>query len=110
MELDGDPTTMSYRELQATCKEVGLPAQGKTEELRKRLLDYAKDPIEALKRAIKEQQKKKVNKGWIDWRNCAAREILLEDVEQNGWLYGKDEDAKVVYEFRQPFMDILHNF
>jgi hypothetical protein len=25
--------------------------------------------------------------GWIDWVNSGAREIILEDLEPNGWLY-----------------------
>src|SRR6056300_362185 len=30
---------------------------------------------------------KSTKKGWIDWANSAAREILMEDLERDGWLY-----------------------
>ena len=99
MDVDVEPAAMSYWQLQAACKEAGLPAKGKTEVLRKLLLDFAKDPSETLKRLGRDKsEKKKENNGWIDWRNSAAREILMEDLEQNGWLYSKDLDADVVYE------------
>jgi hypothetical protein len=102
MDVDPqDPSSMNYRQLQAACKEAGLPGRGKTEELRKNLVDFAKDPQETLERLRcekKQQKKKNKDNGWIDWVNSAAREILLEDLEQNGWLYGEDLDAKVVYD------------
>ena len=54
MDVDVEPAAMSYRQLQAACKEAGLPAKGKTEVLRKHLLDFAKDPSETLKRLGRE--------------------------------------------------------
>ena len=36
--------------------------------------------------------------GWIDWKNSAAREILMEDLEPHGWLYENNDDAVVIYE------------
>lgn len=102
IDIDIDPriSSMSYRELQAKCKELGLPGRGKTEMLRRTLDDYLKDPRETLNRVAKEATKKKKN-GWIDWKNSAAKEILLEDLEPpKGWLYGVDNlDATNVYEY-----------
>jgi hypothetical protein len=101
MDVDVDPriACMSYRELQAKCKELGIPAKGRTEVLRQALDDYFKDPVETLKRVAKEGTKKK--NGRIDWKKSAAREILLEDLEPpKGWLYGVDNlDAKHVYDY-----------
>jgi hypothetical protein len=101
VDSDVDPriACMSYRELQAKCKELGIPAKGRTEELQQVLNDYFKDPVETLKRAAKEGTKKK--NGRIDWKKSAAREILLEDLEPpKGWLYGVDNlDAKLVYDY-----------
>eukprot|EP00957_Ditylum_brightwellii_P070916 5388850-Ditylum_brightwellii.AAC.1 len=38
--------------------------------------------------------------GWIDWKSCATREIVLEDLEPNGFLFGKDDaEALVVWEY-----------
>ncbi len=92
-----DLAAMSYRELQKKCKSLGLPAKGKTDVLRKQLEDYYKDPEGTLKQMAKEKQKK--DRGWIDWRNSAAREIMMEDLEPGGWLYGEDDlDAKLVYD------------
>ena len=87
----------TYRELQKACKDAGLPATGKTEVLRKNLEDYAIDPEGTLQR-LRPAKKKTTKNAWIDWRNHAAREIFLEDLEPGGWLYGLDEDAKVVYD------------
>eukprot|EP00957_Ditylum_brightwellii_P045098 3419907-Ditylum_brightwellii.AAC.1 len=37
--------------------------------------------------------------GWIDWKSHATREIILEDLEHNGFLFGKDDvEASVVWE------------
>lgn len=114
-----DPSKMSYRELQKACKQVGLPANLKKDELLKGLQDYLKDPVagkqklearKADEKRERDDEKKKKRTGWIDWKNSAAREILMEDLEQGGWLYGKDEDARTVfdaYQHRQPeFADI----
>jgi hypothetical protein len=102
MDTDVDPriSAMSYRELQAKCKELGLPARGKTEVLQKNLDDYLINPRETLKRVMKEATKKNKN-GFIDWKKSAARELLLEDLEPpKGWLYGVDTlDAKYVYDY-----------
>jgi hypothetical protein len=51
MDIDVDPriSALSYRELQAKCKELGLSARGKTDVLRKNLNDYLNDPKETLK-------------------------------------------------------------
>ena len=35
--------------------------------------------------------------GWIDWRNSAAREILIEDLQPGGWLYEEDLKVSVIY-------------
>ena len=40
--------------------------------------------------------------GWIDWANSAAREIILEDLEPNGFLHNKnDMPALEVWKFYQ---------
>ena len=37
--------------------------------------------------------------GWIDWVNSAAREIILEDLLPDGYLFGKDDmPASVAWE------------
>eukprot|EP00957_Ditylum_brightwellii_P123050 9382374-Ditylum_brightwellii.AAC.1 len=37
--------------------------------------------------------------GLIDWKSCATREIILEDLELNGFLFGNDYvEALVVWE------------
>jgi hypothetical protein len=42
----------------------------------------------------------KKNPDWIDWRNSAAREIILEDLEPGGALYGMDNvPVTEVFEF-----------
>eukprot|EP00957_Ditylum_brightwellii_P083099 6317232-Ditylum_brightwellii.AAC.1 len=28
---------------------------------------------------------------WIDWANCASREIILKDLEPGRYLFGKDD-------------------
>ena len=92
-----DLAAMNYRELQKACKDLGLPARGKTEVLRKQLEDYYNDPEGTLKKMAKDKVKK--DRGWIDWQNSAAREIMMEDLEPGGWLYGEDDlDAKLVYD------------
>ena len=100
---------MTYRQLQKACKEAGLPARGKTDVLRKNLEDYLKDPAEALSRLGKVVKEKDA---WVKWKEHPAREIFNIDIEQGGWLYGKDdEDARDVYEIykeREPeaFKDV----
>jgi hypothetical protein len=98
-----------------------LPAKGKTEVLKAQLEEYLKDPEaarakqEEAKQAAKEakaEERKKKRKGWIDWKNSAAREIMWEDLEVGGWLHGRDDqDAKVVFEIYQErdeeFKDIV---
>jgi SAP domain len=113
-DVSMDPSNMSYRELQQACKKVGLPANLKKEMLLQALREYLKDPIAAKQKIEatkvkdklkKEEEKKKRRAGWIDWKNSAAREILMEDILPDGWLYGKEEDAKIVfdlYQQRQP--------
>lgn len=102
METDSptlDPASMNYRELQRACKDIGLPAKGKEEVMRKLLEDYLKDPERTLR---KFRRATKTKDGWVDWRNHAAREILLEDLEPGGWLHGQDDlDAKTVYDVYQ---------
>lgn len=88
-----------------------MRAQGKTDDLRKRLEEYLDDPegtrqrIAAAKEeeaAKKAKERKEKTKGWIDWRNHAAREILIEDLEQGGWLHAEDDvDARDVFEVYQ---------
>ncbi len=86
-----DPLTMTYRELQRALKDLGQRAVGNTEELRQRLLDYIENPDNLLR------EKKK---DWVDWRNHAAREILRQDVERDGRLYGRDDvDATEAFDF-----------
>lgn len=87
-----DPSSMSYKELQQACKLVGLPAQGRTEVLREMLEAYLEDPEEALRKYRGARAKKKTKDGWVDWINHPAREILMEDIEPNGWLYTVDYD------------------
>eukprot|EP00957_Ditylum_brightwellii_P070087 5323309-Ditylum_brightwellii.AAC.1 len=42
---------------------------------------------------------KSKNPDWIDWRNSAPKEIILEDLEPGGFLFGKDDmPASVVWE------------
>jgi hypothetical protein len=37
--------------------------------------------------------------GWINWRNSAPREIILEDLDPGGFLFGKDDmPATVAWE------------
>ena len=103
-----DPASMTYRDLQKACKAAGLPAKGKKEVLRQYLTDFLEDPLATLQQSREEKQMKKKEKekngggAWVDWRNHAAREIFLEDLEPNGWLYklgGKD--AKAVFDIYQ---------
>lgn len=100
MDIDIDPRilNLTYRELQGKCKEYGLPATGKRAVIQKNLNDYMINPKDTLKRLAKEAI---VKKGCVDWKNSAAREILLEDLEPpHGWLYGKDDlDAEHVYSY-----------
>ena len=99
-----DPSSMTYKELQKACKERGIRAQGKTEVLRERLAHYLKDPAaaEAAMKAEaeeKNEQKKEAKKKWVEWKDHPAREILRDDLERNGWLYGQDDlDGKFVYQ------------
>jgi len=103
MEIDDDIdpriAALSYREVQAKCRELGLPAKGTCDNLRKQLNDYVNNPGETLKRLGSESAKK--NNGVFDWKRSAAREILLEDLEPpHGWLYGVDcLKAKDVYDY-----------
>ena len=94
-----DPSSMSYQELQKACKDAGLPAKGNTAVLRTNLEDYVKDP-EGTKARL--GVKKKTREGWVDWKNHPARDILMEDLLPDAWLYGQDtEDAKDVYKIYQ---------
>ena len=96
-----DPSSMSYRQLQVACKHAGLPAQGSTAVLKQNLQDFLNNPEETLERLKKEKKKKskKKKKGWVDWRNHAAREILLQDLEFGGWLYGEDDkDVREIFD------------
>ena len=44
---------------------------------------------------------------FINWRIGAAREILMEDLEPGGWLYGReDEDPAVVFAVYRPQQEI----
>jgi hypothetical protein len=105
-----DPPSMNYRALQKACKSVGLPDKGKTEVLRELLEEYLKDPDAARSRIEKAKEeatekkaeaKKTARKGWINWKKSAAREIMWEDLETGGWLCGKEEDARIVFELYQ---------
>jgi hypothetical protein len=60
MDAQMDPriVALSYRELQAKCKELGLPAIGKAVTLRTNLNDYLKDPRETLNRLARDSAKK----------------------------------------------------
>ena len=99
-----DPSSMAYKELQKECKDRGIRAKGKTEVLRERLAHYLKDPAaaEAAMKAEaeeKNEQKKEAKKKWVEWKDHPAREILRDDLERNGWLYGQDDlDGKFVYQ------------
>jgi hypothetical protein len=95
-----DPSSLSYRELQKACKEVGLPARGTADVLRMMLEEYLVDPEAALQNY---GRTKTSREGYVDWKNHAAREILWEDLEPGGWLYGMDDeyDAKEVYDAYQ---------
>jgi hypothetical protein len=112
MEIDDDidprVAALSYRELQAKCTELGLPARGKGDVLRKQLNDFLNNPRETLKRLARDSAKK--NNGDIDWKNSAAREILLEDLEPpRGWLYGVDDmAAEDAYKhYKETYQDIF---
>ena len=98
-----NPSAMGYRDLQKACKDIGLPANGKTVVLRERVQEYVNDPLGLLERLrlSKEEEvnrKKEAKAKWVDWINHAAREILLEDLEPGGWLYNLDEEAQVVFD------------
>jgi len=110
-----DPSTMGYRELQRACKDIGFPATGTTQVLRKRIQDYVNNPAGVLERLrLAEEEKKKRERDakakWVDWINHAAREILMEDLERGGWLYDLDEEARVVFDIykqkQEEFADI----
>ncbi|CAJ1936978.1 unnamed protein product [Cylindrotheca closterium] len=51
--------------------------------------------------------------GWIDWQNSAAKEIMEEDMDRGGWLYGDMEDLSSeiifnIYKETQPeFEDVV---
>ena len=95
-----DTASMSYRDLQRECVSVGLPGKAKKEELRQNLEDYLKDPEATLERL----GKKVISKdNWVDWKNHAAREILLEDLERGGWLYElqDNEDPRAIFDIYQ---------
>jgi len=94
------PSSVTCRELQRACKENRLPAQGSTEVLRELLESFVSDP-EATRERVRQQPKRKRtkrNNDWVDWKNHAARETLLKDLEPGGWLHGKEEDARTVYD------------
>jgi hypothetical protein len=98
-----NPDKMGYRELQKACKAIGLKAQGKTEALRRAVQEYVVDPerVREKLRIAKEEKKnqqKQAKALWVDWKNHAAREILMEDLEPGGWLYDLDEEARVVFD------------
>jgi hypothetical protein len=98
-----NPDTMGYRELQKACKAIGLPARGTTQTLRKAIQDYVNDAEGFAERLRLSKEEKKARERqakaqWVDWKNHAAREILMEDLERGGWLYGLDEDARVVFD------------
>jgi hypothetical protein len=98
-----NPDTMGYRELQKACQAIGLTAKGKTEALRQAVQEYVADPARVLERLriAKEEEKnwqKQAKALWVDWKNHAAREILMEDLEPGGWLYDLDEEARVVFD------------
>lgn len=99
-EIDPRVAALSYRQLQAKCKELSLPATGKDDILRKNLHDYLINPRETLNRLARESTNKRKN-GEIDWKKSAAREIMLEDLEPpHGWLHGVDcLKAKDVYDY-----------
>ena len=108
------PNTMGYRELQKACKAIGLPARGKTESLRKAIQDYVNDPqghTERLRlsKEEKQQRERQTKAKWVDWKNHAAREILMEDLECGGWLYGLDESARVVFDIYQDRQEEFEN-
>jgi len=106
-----DPSSVNYRELQKACKFLGLPAGGKANALRNMLEEYFKDPHATLQKFA---HKKTTKEGWVDWKNHAAREILLEDLEPGGWLHTLENDdkdeAKDVYEIyknrQEEFADV----
>ena len=97
-----------------------MPARGTGDVLRKNLNDYLNNPKETLKRVARESGKQK--NGEIDWKQSAAREILLNDLEPpKGWLYGLDnlpaEDAYTYYKARYedifelvPFKQFQRNY
>lgn len=98
-----NPSTMSYRDLQAVCKAIGLPANGPREVLKARVQEYVNDPKGLLERLRLSEEEKKNRKRqakahWVDWKNHPAREILMEDLERGGWLFGMEEDARVVFD------------
>jgi hypothetical protein len=101
-----NPTTMAYRQLQKACKDIGLPGTGTTEVLRQRVQDYVNDPkgvLERLRLSKEEEEKRKreAKALWVDWLNHPAREILLEDLERGGWLYGLEWDARILFDAYQ---------
>jgi SAP domain len=109
IDTDIDPriSALSYRELQAKCKEHALPATGKKTVLQKNLQDYLDNPRETLKRLAKDALKKK--NGFVDWKNHAAKEIFIEDLEPGGWLHGVDDfEAEEVYNYyKATYQDIF---
>jgi hypothetical protein len=64
------------------------------------LEEYLVDPEAALQNY---GRTKTSREGYVDWKNHAAREILWEDLEPGGWLYGMDDeyDAKEIYDAYQ---------
>jgi hypothetical protein len=66
------------------------------------LEEYLVDPEAALQKYGR-TSKKTSKEGYVDWKNHAAREILWEDLEPGGWLYGIDDeyDAKEDYDAYQ---------
>jgi hypothetical protein len=107
---DLDLASLGYRELQKACKKRGLPATGKAEVLVQQLQSFFADPTAAREEFASAKKKKKQQdnsgKGWINWRKSAAREILLEDLEPNGWLYGQEDlDVKIIFDIYKHTMD-----
>jgi hypothetical protein len=101
-----NPSKMRYRDLQKACKAIGLPASGSLEVLRARVQEYVNDPqgvLERLRLTREEEKnrKREAKQKWVDWKKHPAKEILMEDLERGGWMYGLEWDAGVVFEVYQ---------
>jgi hypothetical protein len=98
-----NPDTMGYRDLQKACNAIGLSAKGKKQSLKEAVQAYVNNPQGVLEqlRMVAEQKKERARHAkaqWVDWKNHAAREILMEDLERGGWLYGLDQEARAVFD------------